>query len=179
MPVLRHFVLECKVAENRHGSSITVQSGGEPATYILLNALLGIGIGRLCVCVCVCVQVCVCPLSMYTHQLTHRWQGLSIRRLRRCSPCPCPCPFFGQLLIFEWNDLWPTCLMYCFTLTLCRSSSKVKVIDRSWSHDEMFLFGYRCMLLHNVFLVACRGICVTIVYVTSSEGFLVSFPTIS
>ena len=36
MPVLRHFVLECKVAENRHWSSITVQSGGEPATYILL-----------------------------------------------------------------------------------------------------------------------------------------------
>ena len=28
---------KCKVAQNQHGSSITVQSGAEPATYILLT----------------------------------------------------------------------------------------------------------------------------------------------
>jgi len=34
-----------------------------------------------------CSRICSSRIGLYTYQLTHRWQGQSVRRLRRRSPC--------------------------------------------------------------------------------------------
>jgi len=36
-----------------------------------------------------CSRVCSSRVGLYTYQLTHRWQGQSVRRLRRRSRSPC------------------------------------------------------------------------------------------
>jgi len=38
-----------------------------------------------------CSRIGSSRIRLYTHQITHRWQGQSISRLRRRSPCVCVC----------------------------------------------------------------------------------------
>jgi len=73
-----------------------------------------------------CSRICSSRIGLYTHQLTHRWQGQSVRRLRRRSP-------------------WRVALLFIIPRTNCRTDrckpNKIWQVETNLQTDWLQLNG--------------------------------------